>query len=102
MVGNCILCREMVKRWYDEVKFYNFDNGAGVNPDSITKHFTQIVWSNTSEMGIGTAISKTYGFVTVARYWPPGNKGGPEMFILNVPPEGGELGGWGEGKGAWT
>lgn len=80
----------MIKRWYDEGKYYDYDKGTSKTPEGVTKHFTQIVWANTSEVGIGTAISKKFGFITVARYWPQGNKGGPEMYILNVPPEGGE------------
>ena len=28
MVDNCVNCREMVQRWYDEVKNYDFDKGG--------------------------------------------------------------------------
>ncbi|XP_031568818.1 cell wall protein PRY3-like [Actinia tenebrosa] len=91
MEGNCVLCREMIKRWYDEVKNYDYDNGHSKNPDGITKHFTQIIWANTSEVGIGTSVSKKYGFITVARYRPGGNRGGTNAFVVNVPPEGGPL-----------
>ena len=81
----------MVKRWYDEVKNYDYDSGQSKIPERVTKHFSQIIWANTSEVGIGTAISKRFGFITVARYRPQGNKGGPAVFITNIPPEGGEF-----------
>ena len=36
------------------------------------------------EMGVGSAISKTYGFISVARYSPKGAVGGPQAFKKNV------------------
>lgn len=36
------------------------------------------------EIGVGSAISKTYGFISVARYSPKGAIGGPETFKKNV------------------
>lgn len=38
-----------------------------------TDHFSQLVWSNSKELGIGTAQSKSGNFFLVARYNPPGN-----------------------------
>lgn len=40
------------------------------------------------EIGVGSAISKTYGFISVARYSPKGGEGGPQAFIKNVFPKG--------------
>ncbi|XP_048584635.1 cell wall protein PRY3 [Nematostella vectensis] len=91
IVNNCVLCREMVKRWYDERKNYDFDSGSSKDPDGVVKHFTQLVWAGTAELGLGTAVSKRYGFITVARYKPRGNRGGVEAFISNVPPKGGPI-----------
>ena len=36
------------------------------------------------EIGVGSAISKTYGFISVARYSPKGGVGGPQAFKKNV------------------
>lgn len=91
MVDNCVNCREMIQRWYDEVKNYDFDKGGPKTRSGPYKHFSQLVWANTAELGVGTAVSKLYGFITVARYRPSGNEGGFAEFIRNVPPEGGKL-----------
>lgn len=91
MVDNCVNCREMVQRWYDEVKNYDFDKGVPKKSNAPYKHFSQLIWANTAELGVGTAVSKRYGFITVARYRPSGNEGGSEEFTKNVPPEGGPL-----------
>ncbi|PFX19615.1 Golgi-associated plant pathogenesis-related protein 1 [Stylophora pistillata] len=91
MVDNCVNCREMVQRWYDEIKNYDFDKGGPKAARGAYKHFSQLIWANTAELGVGTAVSKRYGFITVARYRPTGNDGGFEEFIRNVPPEGGPL-----------
>ena len=84
------MCREMIQRWYNEIKNYDFDKGTSKSPKTSYKHFSQIVWANTAELGVGTAISNKYGFITVARYKPMGNEGGVVEFIKNVPPEGGQ------------
>ncbi|KAJ7385573.1 hypothetical protein OS493_015155 [Desmophyllum pertusum] len=81
----------MVQRWYDEVKNYDFDKGRPKTATAPYKHFSQLIWANTAEIGVGTAVSKRYGFITVARYRPTGNDGDFEEFIRNVPPEGGPL-----------
>lgn len=91
MVDNCVNCREMVQRWYDEVKNYDFDKGGPKSATAPYKHFSQLIWANTAEVGVGTAVSKRYGFITVARYRPTGNEGVFEDFIRNVPPEGGVI-----------
>jgi len=36
------------------------------------------------EIGVGSAISKSFGFISVARYSPKGGSGGPEAFRRNV------------------
>ena len=36
------------------------------------------------ELGVGSAISKTFGFISVARYSPKGGVGGPQAFKKNV------------------
>lgn len=57
--------------WYSEIEFYNY-----TNPDTFDDagHFTQLVWKNSKEIGIGIAVSKLDGDTyIVANYYPPGN-----------------------------
>ncbi|XP_043261718.1 uncharacterized protein LOC122402746 isoform X2 [Colletes gigas] len=70
--------REVVAKWYSEKKDHKF----GTEPKVLnTCHFTQIVWKNTTEMGI--AIAKRDGScVVVACYHPRGNIVG--QFTENV------------------
>ncbi|XP_012340177.1 uncharacterized protein LOC100872406 isoform X5 [Apis florea] len=70
--------REVVSKWYAEKK----DHKYGVEPKVLnTCHFTQIVWKNTTEMGI--ALAKKDGTcVVVACYHPRGNIVG--QFTENV------------------
>lgn len=44
----------------------------------------KVVWNGSMEIGVGSAISKTYGFISVARYSPKGGEGGPQAFRKNV------------------
>ena len=71
-----------VKSWYQEIKDHIFDE----EPSSlISGHFTQIVWKDTRELGVGMAkVGKR--IVVVANYYPPGNIIG--QFARNVPPPG--------------
>jgi hypothetical protein len=40
--------------WYDEVKFYNYNNpGFGMS----TGHFTQLVWIGSNALGCGIGFS---------------------------------------------
>uniref|UniRef100_A0A4W3HHZ8 SCP domain-containing protein n=1 Tax=Callorhinchus milii TaxID=7868 RepID=A0A4W3HHZ8_CALMI len=58
-------------------------------PDSrITqmKHFTQLVWQETKEMGIAYSVSNKGAFV-VAQYSPHGNVTKPNSFEANVLPK---------------
>ncbi|RMX60265.1 hypothetical protein pdam_00009103 [Pocillopora damicornis] len=85
---NCFTCSEVVQNWYDESGNYNYQMGIAKKPDLPIKHFAQVVWNASMEIGVGSAISKTYGFISVARYSPKGGEGGPQAFIKNVFPKG--------------
>ncbi|XP_072745189.1 uncharacterized protein [Anoplolepis gracilipes] len=73
-----VSAREVISKWYSEKKEHKF----GVEPKVLnTCHFTQIVWKNTTEMGI--AMAKRDGTcVIVACYHPRGNIVG--QFTENV------------------
>ncbi|CAF1111504.1 unnamed protein product [Adineta steineri] len=57
--------------WYDEVKDYNYSQ-----PGFSAKvgHFTQVIWKNSKQLGVGVAFSKDgRKAVVVTNYSPPGN-----------------------------
>ncbi|XP_068709258.1 uncharacterized protein [Montipora capricornis] len=61
---------EVVDLWFKEVDKYDF-RSPGFKSD--TGHFTQIVWQDTKELGIGQAKSADGKIFVVARYRPAGN-----------------------------
>ena len=65
----------IVKAWYDEYSHYNVKN------ESSATHFSQLVWKNSKNLGIGHAYDGHKLFV-VALYKPPGNIRG--QFTENV------------------
>ncbi|XP_040899333.1 GLI pathogenesis-related 2, like [Toxotes jaculatrix] len=75
--------RDVVNRWYDEVKQYNF-NRPGFS--SSTGHFTAMVWKSTKMLGVGKATALDGSSFVVARYFPPGNVTNQGHFDKNVLP----------------
>ncbi|CAG9576157.1 unnamed protein product [Danaus chrysippus] len=81
--GVKIRAKDWVDRWYNEINDYSF----GKEPEVLTcGHFTQIIWKNTREIGVGCAKSKSGKLYVVTNYYPPGNFSG--QFVKNVPPPG--------------
>ncbi|XP_072399922.1 uncharacterized protein [Diabrotica undecimpunctata] len=72
--------RDAVKEWYDEVKRHTF-GVEKVNQGSL--HFTQVIWKDSKELGIGIAKNKRGQTYVVANYSPRGNYIG--QFVENVP-----------------
>lgn len=62
--------KEPVKQWYDEIREYDFDSDK-VNPKTL--HFTQVVWRNSTELGVGIAKNDKGETYVVANYNPRGN-----------------------------
>lgn len=81
--SSCTQCQEMVKDWYDEITNYDFNTGKSTG--GVILHFTQVVWKESTELGMAVAMSEK-NFFTVARYKPRGNFGYAKDFIRNVPP----------------
>lgn len=73
--------KEVCKKWYDEIENYNFT--AETRGPIKSGHFTQMVWKESKEMGIGMAKGKNGKTYVVANYNPKGNFIG--KFINNVP-----------------
>ena len=79
---SCVQCREMVADWYSEESNYDYNTGESKGGEIL--HFTQVVWKETTELGMATAISADTWF-SVARYKKRGNMGYAEDYIENVP-----------------
>ncbi|XP_018613722.1 Golgi-associated plant pathogenesis-related protein 1-like isoform X2 [Scleropages formosus] len=74
--------KEAVDNWYNEIKDYDFSN-PGFH--SNTGHFTQVVWKDTKEVGVGVATDGQTVFV-VGQYSPAGNISNDGFFEKNVLP----------------
>ncbi|KAM3960130.1 ectin [Aphomia sociella] len=62
--------KEPVEKWYSEIK----DHAFGREPTSLgSGHFTQVIWEDTQEVGVGMARSKDGQIYVVGNYYPPGN-----------------------------
>ncbi|KAJ0067852.1 hypothetical protein NL108_011091 [Boleophthalmus pectinirostris] len=75
--------REAVDSWYSEIKFYSW-NSPGYS--SKIGHFSQVVWKDSEEVGVGVASSGKKVFV-VGQYRPAGNMNSPMYFQQNVLPK---------------
>ncbi|KAK1787785.1 hypothetical protein P4O66_016266, partial [Electrophorus voltai] len=75
---------EAVDSWYSEIKDYRF-NRPGFT--SGTGHFTQVIWKDTKELGVGLATDGAMTFV-VGQYLPAGNISNAGYFEKNVLPPG--------------
>ncbi|CAD5215498.1 unnamed protein product [Bursaphelenchus okinawaensis] len=95
-----LTAKEVCDYWYKESKVYEY-NTPGWQPG--TNYFTQVIWKDTKEIGIGTAPlplvfhkhpktndtipNPLNGYkVVVAFYSPPGNNNHAGQFAANVIP----------------
>merc|ERR1712193_133689 len=70
------------QRWYNELHNYDFNNpGSSGN----TGHFTQVVWKETRQLGLGIA-QQGGKCIVVGRCRPAGNMTNPGYFRRNVAP----------------
>jgi pathogenesis-related protein 1 len=58
--------------WYGEKKLYRYGK-FGVGNWHAIGHYTQMVWKNTKEVGVGIAVCKNGELMVVANYAPAGN-----------------------------
>lgn len=67
--------QEMVKLWVDEKSLYQPRRFPDVSTNGVwtdVGHYTQLIWSNTKEVGCALASNSESDFL-VCRYAPPGN-----------------------------
>jgi pathogenesis-related protein 1 len=65
--------------WYSEIKDYKYGPLKGNNWYK-TGHYTQMVWKNTTHVGMGIAYCKNGAVIIVANYNPPGNYMGEKPY----------------------
>ena len=65
-----ILPYQVTHRWYGEIQAVDFDK---VILSSETLNFTQLVWRDSRELGVGKAVGKDGFSIVVSQYSPPGN-----------------------------
>lgn len=65
--------------WAEEKK--DFKNNP-IHPRNLatTGHYTQMVWHNTTQMGMGLTVCKNGDVIVVANYNPPGNYVGEKAY----------------------
>jgi len=76
---------DAVSQWYSEIERFNFETASGPR----TGHFTQVVWKESQELGIGRAKTKDGKWLVVANYYPAGNFMGEyakNVFPPKMPP----------------
>lgn len=78
--GAELTAQETADMWYNEIQNYNFDSPGF---SSNTGHFTQLVWAETTHIGVGHAVNGSTTYV-VGNYTPPGNVQGRENYERNV------------------
>lgn len=72
---------QSIDMFYDEVVLYDYNNPGF---SSRTGHFTQLVWMETKEIGLGISESSDGYTYICTNYYPPGNYAND--FIDNVKP----------------
>lgn len=73
------------KQWYSEIKDYDFATGKG---RGVVGHFTQVVWKESTEFGIGRAQAANGAWYVCANYAPAGNFIGKNMENVKAPKNG--------------
>ena len=59
--------------WYNEIKNYKYSKIKRYRIGPAILHYTQMIWKNTREVGIASAVSRNGKVYVVARYYPRGN-----------------------------
>lgn len=75
--GKVFTALDASKSWYSEIK--DFKN-SGYNSAHATGHYTQMIWHNTTELGMGVAKCTAGKYIIVANYTPPGNYIGQKAY----------------------
>ena len=66
--------RNASQLWYEEIELYTYSPIlSGENDFYAIGHYTQMIWSSTTEVGMAMAVSGSGKTYVAARYSPQGN-----------------------------
>jgi pathogenesis-related protein 1 len=71
--------KDACESWYEEKKDFKNTLYTGKQTNQIG-HYTQMIWRNTTQVGIGIATCKDGSIIIVANYDPPGNYLGENVY----------------------
>ncbi len=76
--------REVIKRWYDKIEYFNFGDPDSNRGRPKSAQFSSIIWKTTTHMGIGVARNNHDNkWVIVVFYDPAATR---TRYKENVPP----------------
>lgn len=61
------------RSWYEEKNNYRYGKIKARDGREVVGHYTQIIWRDTREVGMGIAKTPSGGLVVVTNYYPAGN-----------------------------
>ncbi|CAH1254777.1 GLIPR1L1 [Branchiostoma lanceolatum] len=65
---------DVIQSWYDEIDFYNWEETrCEPPPGGMCTHYTQVVWSSTTDVGCGYYHCPNGNAAVVCNYGPQGN-----------------------------
>ena len=74
-----ITSKRVAASWASEQENYNYDNNSCAR-GKVCGHYTQMVWSDTTEIGCAKAVCENGSQVWVCNYSPPGNYVGEKPY----------------------
>ncbi|KAL2708057.1 SCP superfamily [Kluyveromyces marxianus] len=65
---------DLVNLWYDEIKYYDYNNITGIEHDGHeVGHFTQLVWASSTDLGCSVERCTNGAVYLICEYSPAGN-----------------------------
>ena len=77
--GRAYTALDAARDWYSEISKFHYGVLNGSNWYA-SGHYTQMVWRNTTQVGMGQAVCSDGSIVIVAEYDPPGNYMGQKPY----------------------